>query len=672
VAATIPSQSTVDDALAALDRVVAALPGAETRAGQREMCAAVARAFEEHRHLLVEAPTGTGKSIAYAVAAVLHALRLRAAADSREEDGERARVLITTATKALQEQLCDEDLPALQRVLGDAGIEFSFTLLKGRANYACAAKLDELANGAEPEEMFAPTKKESARADALTQLRKWAASSETGDRAELDADVADDLWDAVSTSSRDCPGTTVCPAGDRCQAEAARVRAQGSDVVVVNTALYGAHLAAGGFVLPQHDAVVVDEAHLSEDVFADQFGFDIHSGRLRHLAALIEGAANALEAADRLRRAGKRLDEVCTTAAAPADPRVRACDGPLAEVLATVGSAVADALQKLKAATPEPGSGLAARKSRAEKAASSLAHEVGLALDDGTYDSHVAWCEIHNGIARLVVMPVVVGDLLSTRLLPNATMVATSATLAIGGKFDAVANRFGLGRDDGWDGVQVPCPFDFRAQAMLYVPKHLPDPRAAGAADAVADELHSLIVAAGGRTLALFTSWSALRAAADRCAAHGDYEVLRQGDQPRRVLVDALKSRADSGGVAVFATMGFWTGVDVAGVALSLVAIDRIPFPRPNEPLHAARRERAVQQGLDPFATVDVPRAAMLLAQGAGRLIRHREDRGVVAVLDKRLATAPYRKPILDSMPPYRRSIDGDAVRAFLRDITPD
>ncbi|HEX5095153.1 MAG TPA: ATP-dependent DNA helicase, partial [Acidimicrobiia bacterium] len=469
---------------------------------------------------------------------------------------------------------------------------------------------------------------------------------------------------------RDCPGTTTCPAGGRCQAEAARVRTQLSEIVVVNTALYGSNIMAGGHVLPPHDAVVIDEAHLSEDVFADQFGVEVHSGRLRHLAALVEPVANAHEAVDRLRRAGKRLDELCTAAAVPEDPRVHACEGPLAEILATIAAAVADALKKLKDAKLDAGSPASARKTRAEKAAQTLAYEVGRALDPDVYDTHVAWCTTEGSTPRLALMPVVVGDVLSQQLLPTATVVATSATLAVGGNFDAMAARFGLTADDNWDGDRVPSPFDFREQAMLYVPKHLPDPRAPGAADALADELHSLIVAAGGRTLALFTSWNAMRAAADRCAAKGEYEVLRQGDRPRRVLVDSLRDNATAGGVAVFATMGFWTGVDVAGVGLSLVTIDRIPFPRPNEPLHAARRERAVQAGLDPFATVDVPRAAMLLAQGAGRLIRHREDRGVVAVLDRRLATAGYRRPILATMPPFRRSIDGDAVRVFLAEIT--
>lgn len=634
---------------------LAAMPGAEPRAGQVDMCEAVAAAFEAGRHLLVEAPTGTGKSLAYAVAAALHA---------RTSDD--ARVVVTTATKALQEQLCDEDLPFLQKALAAHGIEFSFTLLKGRANYVCAAKLDELATGDDRDAMFeARTANETERASALARVREWAEASPTGDRAELAEDVPDEVWASVSTTSTDCPGAAACPAGERCAADGARARAHEADIVVVNTALYGAHLAAFRQVLPEHDAVVVDEAHLAEDVFADQFGFDVAAGRLRNLAGVAAPFASA-ESQQRLRDLGTRLDVLWSTLSRGDDPRVRACEGEAALALDAVRVAVAEVARAIRDATPERGSALASRKARADKTATTLARDVGLALDASTYESHVAWCEIDRGTGRLLVMPIDVGELLADRMQPHATVVATSATLTVGGTFDAVAPRLGFASGE-WDGVRVPSPFDFRTQAMLYVPRSLPDPRHPAYADASARELHELIVAAGGRTLALFTSWSAMRATAQRCAAAGTYDVLRQGDAPRKTLVDALREHATTGGVAVFATMGFWTGVDVPGLGVTLVTIDRIPFPRPNEPLHAARRDRAVQAGSDPFHAVDVPRAALLLAQGAGRLVRRRDDRGVVAVLDRRLATAGYRRALLDSLPPFKRTVDGNEVRAFLR-----
>lgn len=650
----------MNDPADTLALVLKSKPGAELRAGQQEMCTAVAAALRSGRHLLVEAPTGTGKSLAYAVAAVLHT-----------HGNDDARVVITTATKALQEQLCDEDLPFVQAALREQGIDFSFSLLKGRANYLCAAKLDELdggTGGSTPGMFESRTATEAARGDAMGRVRDWAKHSDTGDRAELTDDVADDIWQSVSTSARDCPGVQACPAGERCYAEKARARAQESDVVVVNTALYGAHLAAFRQVLPEHDVVVVDEAHLSEDVFADQFGFDISGGRLRNLAALAQPLVGAEPAIERLRMQALRLDDLWTRLSKRDDARVRACEGEPAEVLDAVRTAVSDVVRALKDATPERSSPSATRKARADKAAQALAMEVGLALAPEVYEAHVAWCEVDRGNPRLIVMPVVVGELLSERLHPHATVVATSATLTVGGTFDVTAERLGFG--DTWDGKRVASPFEFREQAMLYVPRHLPEPRSERYAEAMATELHDLIVAAGGRTLALFTSWKAMQATAEACKGHGTYRVLCQGESPRRTLVDALRDNAAEGGVAVFATMGFWTGVDVPGLGLSLVAIDRIPFPRPTEPLHAARRDRAARAGLDPFHAVDVPRAALLLAQGTGRLIRHRDDRGVVAVLDRRLATAGYRRALLASLAPFKRTVDREEVHRFLHEIT--
>jgi len=621
------------------------------------MCEAVAGALASGRHLLVEAPTGTGKSIAYAVPAVLHS---QSSAD--------ARVVITTATKALQEQLCEEDLPFIRKALTEHGIDFSFALLKGRANYACAAKLDELGAPEGADTMFETrTATELKRGDALTKLRTWAAGSNTGDRAELDEDVGDDLWGQVSTRSIDCPGAVACPAGDRCFTEMARARAQEADIVVVNTALYGAHLAAFRTVLPEHDVVIVDEAHLSEDVFADQFGFDISAGRLRNLVGLAAPFAKA-EHVEKLRDLGSQLDVMWSKLSRGDDTRIVACTGEPGRLLEQVRVAVTALGKDIKDASPEKGTPASSRRMRADKAAQTLAHEVGMALDPAVYETHVAWCEVFNGTGRLMVMPVDVGELLAERLHPHATVVATSATLTVGGEFDVTAHRLGFTGD--WDGVRVASPFDFKEQGLLYVPKQLPDPRDKTYPVAMATELHELIVAAGGRTLALFTSWNAMRLASDWCAAHEEYKVLRQGEAPRRTLVDALRDNADTGGVAVFATMGFWTGVDIPGVGLSLVAIDKIPFPRPNEPLHAARRERALRDHQDAFNTVDVPRAALLLAQGTGRLIRHREDRGVVAVFDKRLATAGYRRAILDSLPPFKRTVNGEEVRRFLAEIT--
>ncbi|MET1000187.1 MAG: ATP-dependent DNA helicase [Acidimicrobiia bacterium] len=657
-AATLAS---AEAALAALDAAVAAKPGGEERSGQREMCAAVARALETGEHLLVEAPTGTGKSLAYGIAAALHA--------TRDAGDEPAAVVVTTATKALQEQLCDEDLPFLQRA---SGLEFTFALLKGRSNYLCPSKLDDLASGAEPQSLLALTEREQSRGDALARVTEWAEQTDTGDRAELAVDVPDDIWQIVSISARECPGVGNCHAGERCFAERARARARAADIVVVNTSLYAAHLASGRQVLPEHDAVIVDEAHLVEDIVADAFSADVHGGRFRRLATEVQGICGRSQAVDALRLQADRIDTMVTELAADAAPRVPTYEGSVAEALVAARGSVVDAARVLREHKIEPGSPAASRKARASKAAQTLDADLGAMLDPQIADTHVAFVEREHDRETLLCSPIDVDSILAGTLFPNATVVATSATLAVGGRFDDAARRFGLAAEPEpqWTGLRVDSPFDFKTQAILYVPKHLPEPNDPAYRDAMAAELHELVTAAGGRTLALFTSWAAMRETADRCAALGGYDVLRQGDAPRRQLVDRLKTTADTGGVAVFATMGFWTGVDVAGVGLTLVTIDRIPFPRPNEPLHAARRQRAAARGTAPFEAVDLPRAAIQLAQGTGRLVRSRTDLGVVAVLDRRLATARYRTLLLETMAPFRRSVDGAEVRAFLREVT--
>ncbi len=352
---SVPNRTTDDavaGALAALDAVVAAKAGGEQREGQHEMCAAVARALATGEHLLVEAPTGIGKSLAYGVAAVLH---VRAAADARAaapaaegDEDEHPRAVIATATKALQEQLCDEDLPVLADIFAARGASFTFALLKGRSNYVCPAKLDELAAGEEPEGLFAPTTREVARGEAIARVTEWAATTDTGDRAELDEDVPDDVWQALSTTARDCPGVNNCPAGPRCLAEKARTRARDADVVVVNTSLYAAHLVAGGHVLPTHDTVILDEAHLLEDIVADAFGADVHGGRLRALAVEVAHFGGPADLVNRLRSHAQRLDLLLEQLAGVRDPRVRACEGELAEVLAAVRASVVESVSALR------------------------------------------------------------------------------------------------------------------------------------------------------------------------------------------------------------------------------------------------------------------------------------------------------------------------------------
>jgi ATP-dependent DNA helicase DinG len=454
----------------------------------------------------------------------------------------------------------------------------------------------------------------------------------------------------------ECPGAARCPSGDGCFAEAARQRAALADVIIVNTHLYATHLAAGSTVLPPHDVVIFDEAHELEDVAAAALGLELGAGRfvaLARAARPLVGEPAVLEAID---DAGDRL------AAAIGPHRGELLSRPLPEDVHRVATLARERINALARAL-RASDGEAGRKARAQQAAGHLAGDLDEVLNLPA--THVAWAEGAEHAPVLRVAPVEVGPILATLLWQGEeapTAVLTSATIPI-----RLAERVGL-PDGSSDELAVPSPFDFAHQALLYCAAHLPDPRTPAYEPAMHVELEALIRAAGGRTLALFTSWRAMHAAAEVLDEALPWPVLTQADLPKPALVEAFRREECS---SLFATMGFWQGVDVPGRALSLVAIDRIPFPRPDEPLLQARRNRL---GRDAFGVVDLPRAATLLAQGAGRLIRSATDRGVVAVLDPRLASARYRWDLIRALPPMRRTRHRHEVEEFLaplRDAAP-
>ncbi|HTZ10635.1 MAG TPA: ATP-dependent DNA helicase, partial [Acidimicrobiales bacterium] len=424
---------------------------------------------------------------------------------------------------------------------------------------------------------------------------------------------------------------------------------------------YATHVASDGAVLPDHDVVVLDEAHAVEDVMTEALGIELTGGRLRAVAQgarTLVGAAEA-QRADAVTEAADRIE-------AELGPKVghrvlAGGDTALADALALARGrleALTAALRRAEAARPEgadPGDDAGARRSRALLALGHLGDELGalVALDD----DHVAWVEAGGPGGRtptLRAAPIDVGPVLATRLWPGVTAVLTSATVP-----PRLEERLGLPAADT-DRVAVESPFPFDECALLYCAAHLPDPRRPEARPALHAELASLVSAAGGRTLALFTSWRGMQEGAEAVRPRVAFPILAQGDMPKARLLEAF---AVEQAACLFATMSFWQGVDVPGPTLSLVALDRLPFPRPDDPLLQARRERA---GEGAFRLVDLPRAATLLAQGAGRLIRTTTDRGVVAVLDSRLATAGYRRDLLAGLPPMRRTIDHDEVVAFL------
>ena len=708
-----------DDVTGTLAAVASRLPGGgESRPGQQQMAGAVGRSIDDRRHLVVQAGTGTGKSLAYLIPAAL--------------SGER--IVVATATKALQDQLAHNDLPLVSEAVDH---RFSFAVLKGRSNYVCRQRVAEIGGrgeqltlqpgSADPPDADDPLTPAAAGADGpeatpddpaevgrlgdqVRRLVRWADDTATGDRAELEFEPHFRAWAMVSTTARECPGAFRCPSGHECFAEAARARAADADVVVVNTHLYGAHLASGGAVLPPHQVVVFDEAHEVEEVMTDSLGVEIGPGRFRALAAtarpLLDTASGALDTLDGVAAVGDLLHRALRPLAGqriarqsllggdgtpdadrPTDPdraepvglelgleqaepltRPRAGrttvvatgDPELSQVVALATGRVGRLIDHLRQAEREAGDdGSGASRSRRDRALLAAGHlAADLARLAALSDDEVAWVDGGARAPSLRVSPIDVGPLLAEPLWGTVTGVLTSATVPLG-----LAERLGIpaGRCDELD---VGSPFDYRRNALLYVAQSLPDRRRPEAEPALHDELEVLIGAAGGRTLALFTSWRAMHAAVEALRDRLDVPVLAQSDLPKPALVEAFRSDEAT---CLFATLGYWQGVDVPGRTLSLVTVDRIPFPRPDDPVLQARRERA---GSGAFNLVDLPRAGTLLAQGAGRLIRSAHDRGVVAVLDSRLATANYRGALLARVPPMKRTVDRDEVVAFLAEIT--
>jgi ATP-dependent DNA helicase DinG len=614
-----------------LGRVTAQLTHAEDRAGQREMAGLVADAIATNAHLVVQAGTGTGKTLAYLVPAI--------------EAG--TRVVVATATKTLQDQLATKDLPFLAEHLD---VDFDWAVLKGRSNYVCLQRLREMSSGdqaqLELQTMALPTQVE------IKRLAEWSGTTTTGDLAELDWSPSDNAWRSVSVGSDECPGADRCPLGDPCFAEQARRRAAVADVVVVNTHLYGLDVGAGGAILPDHDVVVFDEAHVLEDIMSDTVGVEIAPGRFITLSATVRRiiddpqlTGSIAEIAEALRDAlsgqvGSRLStplpdpvhEVLT------DARLRLAR--VNEALLAIETPVEDAAQ---------------RKLRAQKMTGRTIEQLDVAIEGR--DGHVAFVSGTRDSPRLEVAPLDVGPAMTEGVWTKRTAILTSATIP-----SSLAARVGL--DDSVTVADVGSPFDYATNALLYCAMHLPNPNSEGFRAAVHDELEALINAAGGRTLALFTSYRSMDEAAAALRERIDGPILTQRDLPKTALITAFTQSAET---SLFATAGLFQGVDVPGQTLSLVVIDRIPFPRPDDPLLSARRD---QLGPAAFSQIDIPRASMMLAQACGRLIRSATDRGVVAVMDPRLGTARYRWDIVRALPPMRRTRHRADAEAFLREIT--
>ena len=657
-------------AKALLEAALGVVPGAQVREGQQAMAQAVDTALRSREHLLVQAGTGTGKSLAYLVPALSCGRT----------------VVVATATKALQAQLVDKDLPRLCNALeGPLGRRPTFALAKGRSNYVCLQQLHEGPGAREPEQdelWDGPTSMIGAQ---VVQLREWAATAATGDRDEVPFPVSDRAWRQVSVSARECLGTK-CPDRVDCFSELAREQAKDADVVVANHALLALDAFTSAQVLPEHDAVVIDEAHEFVSSATDALSHELSAPAVRRAAAAAREYVTA--------SMGERLDDahaVLEGALAGITPGwIPVLPAELGDVLGVVaqvcGAAAVEVGHQLDGAAADPqGDVEAARRERAKQSLAEVAEAAGELRSPGTRSALYA---TQDRVLR--VSPLSVGGALAGRLFGERTVVATSATLTLGGSFRHTARELGLtwaagaavgethgplqpdGQDDQppspWRHLDVGSPFDYPRQGQLWVAADLPEPGKQPAAWAVAVDalLVELVTAAGGRTLALFSSTAAAARAAAVVRAETDLPVLLQGEDSPGALTHRFAADART---CLFGTRSFWQGVDVPGSACQLVVLDRIPFVHVDDPLLKARLADAGERG---FMDVTLPPAAVLLAQGAGRLIRSTRDRGVVVVLDPRLATARYGEVLVQTLPGLWPARSKEAVLASLRAIDAD
>ena len=654
--------------------------GGTEREGQVRMADAVDTAIRTGEHLAVQAGTGTGKSLAYLVPAIRHAVE-------RE-----ATVVVSTATIALQRQLVDRDLPRLAKaVKSELGREPRFAILKGRRNYLCLHRLDTGAPEEPDDSGLFDQFAVSRLGKEVSRLHEWAGETLTGDRDDLVPGVTELAWRQVSVTAKECLGAARCPMASDCFAEHARAEAGRADVVVTNHALLAIDAMQGYQVLPEHDLVVIDEAHDLVDRVTSAAAAEL-TGSLVSTAAKRCGRLIDADIADRLMEAADGLAIVLDDGA---PGRMDTLPGPLGGALAAVRDAAHGCITALG---PE----------RKEDANDATARKLARTLLDDVHDTavrlltafepelaqrrDVVWLTSNPESQRppsLHVAPLSVSGLLRERLFETRTTVLTSATLALGGSFDTLARQWGLppsssggspGPAEGaatekappsdadtgprWTGVDVGSPFDHARNGILYVARQLPPPGREGLSDALLTELAELVTAAGGRTLGLFSSMRAAKQAAEELRARVEYPILCQGDDATGLLVHRF---AEDERTCLFGTLSLWQGVDVPGPSLQLVVVDRIPFPRPDDPVQSARQRAIEARGGNGFMTVAATHAALLLAQGVGRLHRTMDDKGVVAVLDSRLANARYGSFLRASLPPFWPTHNAEVARAALR-----
>ena len=615
----------------------------EYRAGQMEMAELVDDAFETHHHAIVEAGTGTGKTLAYLIPAICSGRR----------------VVVSTATKSLQEQLFQKDIPFLQKHFAP---NLKVAVMKGRSNFLCLTKLNQLQDQG--------LLKGIEELDAFRQIKDWAKLTETGDRAELRfLPDNSELWGRLDARRDTCTGQK-CPSFNPCFVTGMHQRAKEADLIIVNHHLFFADLALKqddfGSILPEYSAVVFDEAHEMEDVASEYFGRQISNFRFEELARdtdqtlrlLRLGTPSLLRKTQRIRERNRSFFELFP----PREGRFSFSRNERAAFLEQNRETYDALVSSLKRLETE----LAAQTTKPEeltriaRRSFELRQELTF-LFESNEKNFVYWYERRNKGVFLTATPIDVSQILRQRLFEQFdTVILTSATLTVGGRFDYIRQRLGI---DHAKERALPPEFDYPQQALLYLPRKMPDVRDAGFSSKAADEIVQLLEHSQGRAFCLFTSYSQMNELFERVRSRVSFPLLLQGTAPRSALLERFKNTEAA---VLFATASFWQGVDVPGEQLSCVIVDRLPFAVPSDPIVAARVHALQEDGRNAFAEFQVPQAVLSLKQGFGRLIRTKTDRGVLALLDTRIQRMPYGKIFLESLPRYRVTQELTDVARFL------
>lgn len=642
------------DALTLLDEAVAAT-GGQNRAGQRTMVAHVAQALELQRHLLVQAGTGTGKSLGYLVPAL-----------ARVGESDQP-IVVATATLALQAQIVNRDIPRLLQALEPRPeSQAQVALLKGRNNYLCLHKLEGGYPEDEPDALFDMPSSTSRVGEEVVRLREWADRTETGDRDELKPGVSDRAWAQVSVSAAECLGRR-CPLVEECFSEMARSRAAEADIVITNHALLAINAFEGMKVLPEHETVIIDEAHELVDRVTGAVSGSLTVAMVRRAARSVKKHSKADSGA--LEMAAGTLE---TAFEGLAEGLLKGLDGRLLTAISAVNDAARTALSDTKPDGQDVDAGLQMARSRVSEV-----HDMSSRILEASGEQDVLWISRQGGWengryvaasdtdpATLNIAPLSVGLQLRDGLFADRTVILTSATLTVGDSFDVAAGALGLQGEGAprWTSIDVGSPFDYRKQGIMYVAGDLKPP-GFGVHEGQLERLRELCEASEGGALGLFSSKRAAERAAEYMREHSDLNILLQGESSLKALVEEFSEDVDS---CLFGTMSLWQGVDVPGDSCRLVVMDRIPFPRPDDPIAQARTEAVNRHRGNGFMAVSAHHAAIRMAQGAGRLIRSVSDRGVVAVLDSRVATKRYGGFLMKAMPPMWSTQNKAAVTGAL------